>query len=158
MADNFYPLGSYRTVKVLSGNTILDIQYVTCATIPTGITFAYGVPIDSWQGGTGPGIGLLTDIATQLEEQVTNLHVIAGSANSDLDANGLLQDFVSVTVEYDRSAQGLPALYGTVNIPVNNFLSTDTGIGGLVIPPAGGLTPNQQVQAEYERLGQLAGA
>lgn len=158
MAGNFYPVGSYRTVKVLSGQTVIDVQYVTCATIPTGITFAYGVPWASWEGGTGPGIGLLDSIATSLETMVTDLHVIAGTANADLDANGLLEDFVSVTVEYDRSASGLPPLYGSVNIPVNNFLTTDTGIGGLQIPPAGGLTPNQQVQAEYARLEQLAGA
>ena len=155
---SFYPLGSYRTVKVLSGQTVLDVQYVTCVTIPTGMTFAYGVPWDSWQGGAGPGIGLLDSIATQLEEMATNLHVVAGSATQDLDANGLLEDFVSVTVEYDRSSSGLPPLYGTVNIPVNNFLISDTGIGGLVIPPPGGLTPNEQVQAEYARLQQLAGA
>lgn len=155
---SFYAIGSYRTVKVLSGQTVLDVQYVTSATIPTGITFAYGVPWDSWQGGTGPGIGLLDSIATQLETMVTDLHVIAGTATQDLDANGLLEDFVTVTVEYDRAATALPPLYGSVNIPINNFLITDTGIGGLQIPPPGGLTPNEQVQAEYARLEQLAGA
>jgi hypothetical protein len=154
---SFYPLGSFRTVKVLTGQSTIDVQYVTCATIPTGITFAYGVPIDSWQGGVGPGIGLLDSIAVQLEELVTNLHVVAGTAITDLDANGLLEDKVSVTVEYDRGGV-LPSLFGTVDIPVDNFLISDTGIGGLVIPPPGGLTPSQQVQAEYQRLAALAGA
>ena len=158
MALSFYPLGSYRTVKVLTGQSVLDIQYVTCATIPTGITFAYGVPHDSWQGGAGPGIGLLDDIAVQIEQLVTNLHVVAGTAIQDLDLNGLLEDYVALTVEYDRSSVGLPPLFGTVNVRIDNFLISDTGIGGLVIPPPGGLTPSQQVQAEYQRLATLAGA
>lgn len=158
MADNFYVLGSFRTIKPITGLTTLDVEYVTCATIPSAMTFAYGVPIDSWQGGTGPGIGLLTSIATGLEELVTNLHAVAGMAVQDQDRNGLLQDAVAVTVEYDRSASGLPPLYGTVNIPVNDFLTVDTGIGGLVIPPSGGVTPNERVQREYARLEALAGA
>lgn len=154
---SFYVVGAYRTVKVLSGQTTLDVEYVTCATIPTGITFAYGVPIDSWAGGVGAGIGILDSIAVQLEELVTNLHVVSGTAINDLDKNGLLEDLVSLTVEYDRGG-ALPPLFGTVEIPVNDFVLSDTGIGGLVIPPPGGLTPSQQVQAEYQRLAALAGA
>ena|ERR1051326_3380408 len=158
MADSFYVIGSYRTVKVLTGQTVVDVEYVTCATIPTGITFAYGVPIESWTFEPQAGIDLLNVIATQLEEMVTNLHVVSGTAISDLDQSGLLQDYVAVTVEYDRAAQGLPPLYGTVNIRIDNFFLTETGIGGLVITPPGGLTPNAQVQQEYARLQALAGA
>lgn len=157
MPGSFYPLTSFRTVKVLDASTILDVQLVTCVTIPTGITFQYGVPYAGWKGGTGPGIGLLDDIATQIETMVTDLHVTAGTASQDFDKNNLLIDEVELVVELDRSGVGLPSLTETVTIPIDLFVTTDTGIGGLVIPPVGGLTPNEIVQAAYQRLVQLNG-
>jgi hypothetical protein len=156
MADSFYATTSYRTIKVIPPNSVLEIEYVSCATIPTGITFAYGVPYDGWQGGTGPGIGLLDSIAVQLEQLVSNLDVVGGQATQDLDNNGTLADFVDLYVQYDRSAQGLPPLQETVTVNVNDFLTSETGIGGLVIPPSGGVTPTEAVQAAIARLEQLA--
>ena len=72
----------------------------------------------------------------------------------DVDASGLLVDLVEVVVEYDRTAQGLPPLQGTVQIPIQAFFSQDTGIGGFHIP--GGESPNQYVVDEYNRLAALA--
>src|SRR5690349_137074 len=118
MPTNFYTQGSYRTVKVMDGLTTLDIQYVSAVTIPSGIGFAYGVPYDSWQAGSGPGIGILESLAGQIEILVSGHHVVAGTATQDLDANGLLQDFVSVVVEYDRGGTAAP-LQTTVDIPVD---------------------------------------
>jgi hypothetical protein len=158
MADSFYVIGSYRTVKVLSGQTVLDIEYVTCATIPTGITFAYGVPIDAWTFEPAAGIDLLNQIAVQLESLVTSGHVVSGSAVQDLDANGLLEDFVAATVAFDRSAQGLPPLYGTVNIPVNALIADTITFGGHVYSSTSGPSPIALVTAEYARLEQLAAA
>src|SRR6185437_2383125 len=124
MPTNFYTQGSYRTVKVMDGLTTLDIQFVSAVTVPTGIGFAYGVPYDSWQAGSGPGIGILESIAGQLELLASGHHVVAGMATQDLDANGLLADFASVVVEYDRGAAG-PPLQTTVDIPIDLLVYED---------------------------------
>jgi hypothetical protein len=158
MANTFYVRGSYRTVKVLDGSTTLDIQYVNCVTIPTGIGFAYGVPYASWQGGSGPGIGILDSIAGQLELLASGHHVVAGMATQDLDANGLLQDFASVVVEYDRGPASTP-LQTTVDVPVDLLVYEDPGIGGFrPPPPPGQVSPGDACDAAYAGLAALAGA
>lgn len=157
MAQSFYVTGSLSTIQIVPPNQVLNIEYVSCATIPTEISYAYGIPRASWQRGTGPGVGILDSIAVQIEELVTNLDVVGGQASQEQDHNGLLADFVDLIVSLDRSAQGLPPLTETVHIPILSFIVTDTGIGGLVIAPPGG-TPNEIVQAAIARLKQLAAA
>lgn len=148
----FTPLDSYRTVKVLTPTDVVDIQYVTCISMPSGFGFAYGVPHDEYVASSG--VGLLDVIAVQLEEIGANGQMVASSPVQDLDKNGLLQDYVAAVVEYSRTAQGLPPLQGVVNIPINNFFAQDTGIGGFTIP--GVEAPNQFVVDEYQRLATLA--
>lgn len=149
----FTPLDSYRTVKVLTQTDVVDVQYVSAVTSPNGLGFAYAVPYASWLSGAGNG--LLDVIAVQLEEIFANGEIVASSPVQDLDASGLLVDYVSVIVQLDRTAQGLPPLNGTVNIPVDAFFSQDTGIGGFHVP--GTVAPNQYVVDEYQRLQTLAG-
>jgi hypothetical protein len=148
----FVPLDSYRTVKVLSQTDVVDVQYVSAVSSPSGFGFAYAVPYDAWLADGGGG--LLDVIAVQLEQIGSNGQMVASSATQDLDKNGLLQDYVSAVVEYDRSAQGLPPLSGTVEIPVQAFFSQDTGIGGFTVP--GAVSPNQYVVDEWDRLATLA--
>lgn len=148
----FTPLDSYRTVKVLSATDVVDVQYVTAISTPGGFGFAYAVPYQSWVSGAGNG--LLDVIAVQLEQIGSNGQMVASTPTQDLDKNGLLVDYVSAVVEYDRSAQGLPPLSGTVEIPVQAFFSQDTGIGGFTVP--GAKAPNQYVVDEYDRLATLA--
>lgn len=149
----FQPLDSYRTVKVLSATDVVDVQYVSAISLPSGFGFAYAVPYDSWVSGAGNG--LLDVIATQLEQIGSNGQMVASSPVQDLDANGLLVDYVAAVVEYSQAAQGLPPLQGTANIPVQAFFGQDTGIGGFHIP--GSQSPNQYVVDEYDRLQALAG-
>jgi hypothetical protein len=145
---------SYRTVQVLSTTTVLDAEYVVCLTVPHGIGFAYAVPLDSWQSGAAGG--LLDVIATQLEELAASNHVVGGVGVQEVDQQGLLYDAVDLTVEVDRSAQGLPPLDGVVTIPIQSFFAQDTGIGGFHIP--GSVPPAQVVAEEYARLEALAAA
>lgn len=149
----FIPLDSFRTVKVLTATDVIDVQYVSAISEPSGFGFAYAVPHDEYVASQG--VGLLDVIAVQLEEIGSNGQMVASSGVQDLDKNGLLQDFVAAVVEYPRTGQGLPPLQGTVNIPVNNFFAQDTGIGGFHIP--GVEAPNQFVVDEYQRLATLAG-
>lgn len=154
MADQFWVVNSFRTVQVLSATSVQDAEYATCQTIPNGLGFAYAVPYESWKAGDGGA--LLEVIAGQLENMAVanGGHVAASTATQDIDLNGLLTDTVDATVVYDRSAVGLPPLYGTVSIPVQAFFNQDTGIGGFHV----GESPNQYVLDEYNRLAALAAA
>ncbi len=149
MADSFAVVNSFRTIQVLSATSILEAEMVTCLTIPSGLGFAYAVPIESWVSGAGEG--LLDVIATQLEEMsvASGGHVAASTPTQDIDLNGLLTGTVDATVEYSRASAGLPPLYGTVSIPIQAFFSQETGIGGFHF----GESPNQ-----YDRLATLAAA
>lgn len=150
----FTPLDSYRTVKVLSPTDVLDVQYVSAITTPHGLGFAYAVPIDSWNESPGNANGLLDVIAIDLEGIYTGGHLVASTPVQDLDRNGLLQDFVAAVVEYDRTAQGLPPLQGTVNIPVDSFFTSEVIPGGFGVP--GAKSPAEYVAEEYALLAALA--
>lgn len=155
MAGSFYPVSSYRSVEVVSGTQVEDVEVVTSATIPTGIRFTWAVPLTVWEADSG--IPTLTSIADYLEGLVANNHVIGGTDSQDFDANNLLANFVDLTVAYDRSAQGLPTLTGVASVPITDIVvfaagSAAQGFGGGVADPTG------PVDAEYSRLAALAGA
>jgi len=154
MAANYVVLDSYKTVQVLSQQTVQDVQYVTAASLPTRITYSWAMPYEIWTAGPGSWT-VLGAIATEFENLVTYEHVIAGSAVQDLDANGLLVDYTDVIVQYDRSAQGLPPLEGTVSIPIALIVLLEAE-EGLPVPP-GTQTPAELCGAEYDRLKALAG-
>lgn len=154
MADAFYAVTSFQTVQVSIGNTVQDVEYVTCATIPTGIGFSYPVALSTWRADSG--VQVLGAIATELENLATFEHVVGGDAVQTIDVNGLLADASELVVEYDRSARGLPPLQGTVTIPLSLIVLLEAE-QGLPVPP-GTLTPAQIVGAEYQRLAALAAA
>ena len=150
----FRVLGSYSTVKVLPGDLVFDAEYVSFVTTPTGITASYAVPIDSWLSGAGRD--LVAEIATALEDLVGSHHVIGGSGTQDLDDAGFLTDYVDLIVAYTQTPP-LGTLTGVAHVPVDSFISTQTGIGGLITPGSAGATPADIVALEYERLAQIAG-
>jgi hypothetical protein len=154
MANNFTALESYKTVQVLSGTTVQDVQYVTCQTNAHGLGFAYPVPYDSWTADQG--VALLTEIATALEDLYNEGQVIASDPSQDLDASGLLVDYVDITVGYAQP--GLPTLTGVASVPVLMFTS-DVGEFKSIIAAEGGstTTPADLVAAEYARLEAIAG-
>jgi hypothetical protein len=145
-------LDTQTTIQVISPTTVLDIEYVTASTTPTGVIFAYPLLEETWQAnGGGETLG---NIATAIENLVTSNHVVGGSNSQDLDNSGLLVDYVDLIVEYDPP-NGLP-LQSTVSVPISAFVGTELGIGGIVIP--GIETPEQYVEAEYDRLVALVAA
>lgn len=152
---------SYRTVVVMSQTTVLDAEYVVCISVPHGIGFAYAVPLDSWHAGAGEG--LLDVIAVQLEALAVSDHVVGGVGVQEIDAQGLLADAVDLTVRFDRTAQGLPPLDGSVTVPIQAFFDASTGIGGFrintLVDAAGNtVSITQFVAEEYNRLAALAAA
>lgn len=153
MANVTTILYSYRSIQVMSQTLTLDCEYCICQTIPHQLGFNYAVPYDTFKAGDA--LGLLDVISTQLEGFYANGEVVASSGIQDIDKSGLISDWVAVVVEYNRDAQGLPPLQGTVNIPAQAFFNQETGIGGFHVP--GSEPPNQYVVDEYDRLRALAG-
>lgn len=151
MAENYVVLDSYKTVQVASQTQVTDVQYITCSSTPSGIGFNYAMYYGTWKNG--PPYIALEAFATTLENLVTYDHVVAGQGVQDLDANGLLQDYIDVIVQLDRSAQGLPPLEGTASIP--NSIIELLYVQDLPLP-SGEKTPAQITGAEYSRLEALA--
>jgi hypothetical protein len=153
MADTYQVLDAYKTIQVLSAQQVVDVEYVTISTFPTGIQLSYAMPLEVWKNG--PPYTVFDLMAALLENLVTNYHVVAGSAVQDIDKNGLLTDYCDLIVEYDRSATGQPPLQGTVSIPVSLIYleATDPEIANAEqVTPPGALC-----EAEYQRLAALAG-
>lgn len=153
MADTYTVLDSYKTIQVISNTQVADIQYISAASVPTGIGFLYSMAYTVWQNG--PPYVVLEEIATLLEDLVNSAHVVAGQGVQDLDKNGLLADYQELVVEYDRGPQGLPPLQGTVSMAMGVFSlwATDPSIADQLGQP----TPAQVCGAEYNRLKALAG-
>lgn len=145
-------LYSFRTTQVLSSTLVAQVEMATCQTVPTGIAFTYGVPVDAFGAlGTGPGAGILDSIATQIEELVSNMGVVGGYPGDTLDPSNLVTQNENLVVGY-VTPQG-NTVYGTATIPMSAFVSSETGIGGVTI----GKTPGQYVQDVIATLESLAG-
>jgi hypothetical protein len=143
-----------RTIKVLPGDLVLDVEMVTIQTTPTGITATWGVPIDSYLGGAGAV--LLGEIADGLEELVSNRHAIAGVATQRLDDAGFIADTVDMTIAY-VVPNGGPTLTGIATVSVDYFTSDFGSFQNYI--PADQLpqSPADACDAEYNRLKALAG-
>lgn len=152
MAGQFQTLSSFQTIQVLAANTVRHVEYTANQSLPTGIGYAYAVPLEVWkrnQGGDALGL-----IADQLEYLADNSHVVGGDAEQRIDSSGLLADAVALIVEYERPTTGLPPLQGTVTIPVGDILleASDPNI----FNASGKPSAESLCQAEYDRLAALA--
>lgn len=154
MPTHYDVLDHQETVQVYGPTAIFDEQLITLITKPTGIIVSALVSQADWKAGQASE--LLTAFATDLEELVTDHHVVGGSPSQNLDQSGLLTLYADLIVALDRSSIGLPPLYGTAHVPMSAFTLTNLGIGGYV--PPGTTTPSQYVDAEYARLEAIGGA
>src|SRR5438093_12794287 len=90
--------GSYPTVQVLSPTLVNNIIYCTIQTSPAGVIASIPVQRDVFnKGQAGPE---LTNFANAIEQIMNVTPVVAAAGTQSLDASGLLQDFVTFTVEY----------------------------------------------------------
>jgi hypothetical protein len=134
---------------------------VSFVTSPTGVFCEYGVPHDAFvQEGTGAGdqplIQNLTDAIEAVAKQVSC--VTGGTFVQNIDqSSGLLTDYVQFFLQYTSPSTG-GTFTTTVDVPVNDFFTEETGIGGLIIPPSPGfIPPADRVDAACASLKALAG-
>ena len=106
---------SESTVQVLSPTVVIDIEYVTIQTTPSGVIAA--IPVQREQFDKGTANILLQDYANNIELMMTEPHVIAGQGAQTLDANGLLADNVVFTVEYVPAGGASTSVTAEASVP-----------------------------------------
>jgi len=137
--------GSYSTVQVLTPSLVNPIQYVTIQTQPSGVIAAIPVQkdiFDAGQAGTE-----LTIFADAIEQIMANPIVIAGIGSQQLDANGLLTDFVTFTVQYTGANAAPAGVTAEADVPVGMLNFTDGLIGTTLLGEV-----NTLIDAAYNAL------
>lgn len=147
-------LGSFATVQVTSPTTVVDVLRISFRTTPSGVVASANVPYRNLVGFTSADadqaasifIGPLADGI----ERLMGSGMVAGAVGTeDVDASGLLVDYVDVTVQYVSTNPNAPGPFQSViRIPVFAF-DEPSFFDALVLVP---------VQNAYAALEKLAGA
>ncbi len=118
---------SYPTVQVLSPTLVNNVVYCTILTNPTGVIASIPVQKEVFDNGTsGPE---LTNLADAIEQIMASEPVIAAAGTQSLDASGLLQDFVTFTVQYTPPNTSGTSITADADVPVGYLNFTDGAIG-----------------------------
>lgn len=144
-------IASETTVQVISPKLVLNVEYATIQTQPSGVIASLAVPKAEFDSG-GAKI-VLQDYATNIETLMALPHVIAGIGAQTLDANGLIQDNVIFTVEYRPAAANVTSVTAEAVVPTG-LLSEggDPAIENLLIHEAEAI-----ITAAYNSLVAMAG-
>lgn len=149
MADHYVTGPSFRTVKVLSASTVVDVERVPFVTKPSGVEGWRYVPYEAWLAqGAAPWIGPL---AQAIEDLISGGLASYAVMVEDIDpATNLLTDFVQCTVTYDSPSGGFTSST-TVDVPVN-LLTVDTSFFGSIGGIGAGPSPADMLRAAYDQL------
>ena len=119
MATNYDLLTSSSSIQVLSPTLTQPIVDVTMQTKPHGVIMDYWVDQDAWDAGTAPAI--LEAVAGGVEHIMHSEPVIAAIGSQQLDANGLLAQYVTFTVAYQVPGSNAGPATVEVDVPVGDF-------------------------------------
>lgn len=142
---------SYDTVQVLSPTLAVEAIYCTIMTAPSGSIVQRAVPKTEFQSDQGSGI--LSSLATAVEDMIAGGLATAASGSQTVDASGLLADVVVFTVSYTPPNPIAGTLTTTVEVPVD-VLTADTSFGAFLT----GGSAIERVKAAYDSLVALAGS
>lgn len=149
MATNYDLLTSSSSVQVLSPTLTQPIVDALIQTKPHGVIMDYWLDQATWDAGEGPV--LLEAVAGGVEHIMSTEPVSFATGTQQLDASGLLAQFVTFTVAYQVPGSTVGPATVDVDIPVTDF-GQDTIAGenfGLADASA-------KIQAEYQKLVALA--
>lgn len=146
MATAYDLKGSYPTVQAISPTLTLKIQYCTIQTTGHGIIANYPVPRDEFDNGTaGP---LLTSFANGIEDIYNRGKVIGAVGTQTLDeTTGLLQDFVTYTVQYVPPGSTDTSITGEADVPILLLSDSDPTFSEIVLAEAEAI-----IQKVYDNL------
>lgn len=142
--------GSYSTVQVISPSLVQPIQYTTIQTSPSGVIAS--IPLDELDFKAGTASPLLQAFANAIEQIMADPKVIAGIGSQTLDANGLLADYVTFTVQYVGPNTARSGVTAEADVPVGMLNFTDGAIGALLLEEVDAI-----IAAAYNALVSAAG-
>lgn len=108
-------IASETTVQVISPKIVLDIEYATIQTQPSGVIASLALAKADFDAGTAGT--LLQDYANNIELLMTRAHVIGAIGSQTLDVNGLIADNVVFTVEYRPTGANVTSVTAEAVVP-----------------------------------------
>lgn len=149
MAGSFTVVSQTPDVQVLSPTQVLDVERVGFVTHPTGIYAEVPVFRQAWLQESQEAN--LAAYADAIEGLIANGLATDGSYANDLDANGLLVDYIDFVVTYVPPNPLIPPMTATVRIPLGTLgASGDPWFGQL---PG---SPDSLIGAAWQRLQETA--
>lgn len=136
MASSYTIETQRRSVQVLSSTNVLDVQVIGFNTLPSDVYVEMPVPYAAWKA-------LQTDFfvgpfALEIEGWLATDGVAGASWVQDIDANGLLVDYIEFTLEVPpASTVQTGPMTTTVQVPFTYFGEDRPGhhsVGGLIQP------------------------
>ena len=149
MATNYQLLTTASSVQVLSPTLVQPIVDATLRTTPSGVVMDYWIDEATWNAGDGPV--LLEAVAGGVEHIMASQPVIAGVGSQQLDANGLLAQYVTFTVAYQVPGSNVGPATLDVDVPVGDF-----GQDAIAGENFGLADAEAKIQAGYQQLVALA--
>ena len=119
MATNYDLLASQSSIQVLSPTLTQPVVDATLRTKPHGVIFEYWLDKADWDAGTAPA--LLEAVCGGVEHIMASEPVISGVGGAQLDASGLLAQYITFTVAYTPPGSTTPPLTVDVDVPVTDF-------------------------------------
>ena len=144
-------LASESTVQVLSPTVVNDVVYSTIVTTGHNVIASYPIPQGDFESVNSSEV--LTFFARGIEEVMKDSRVVAGAGSQTIDANGLLQDTVTFTVQYVAAGTTGTTVTAAAEVPVSALRgSTSSGPGTPDVSAALAI-----IDAVYADLQRLAG-
>ena len=130
-------VSSYSTVQVLSPTLVNEVVYCTIRTSPSSVLASKPVDETVFHSG-GAGTDLL-NFANAIEDLMSQTPVIAATGQQQIDASGLLQDFVTFTVQYVPKGSSGTSVTAEADVPVAILDFSDATLGHIVFEEAVGI-------------------
>lgn len=121
MANSFIVVSQNPEVQVLGPTEVIDVQKVGIRTKPTGMYLEYPVPRVIWP--SDGGLQILESLASGAEQMISEGLAVSGSYVNDLDASGLLVDYVEFTVQLRDAAGRLLPQTTMARVPEELFIA-----------------------------------
>jgi hypothetical protein len=127
VGEHFTSMGSFTTVQVVSPSQVIDVLRVTFRTTPSGVVAFASVPYKGLVGIVPGDVGAIEDrfiepLAFGIERMMGSGKVASATGSEDVDASGLLVDYIDAVVSYQPATAGQPGPFEQViRIPVHAF-------------------------------------
>lgn len=146
-------MGSFATVQVISPTQVVDVLRITFRTDPSGVVAFANVPYKNLVGfqvadADQAASVFIAPLADGIERAIGTGRVAGATGTEDIDASGLLIDYIDLTVQYDPGDPARPGPFQSIiRIPVFAF-EGGAFFGPLVL---------DKINAAYDALVALAG-